>query len=54
MAPLVRLLCIGDGDERPSMGHEYESMYRACLRGKKLFNHSKRLYKPYTNIIKQR
>ena len=27
MAPLVRLLCIVDGDERPSMGYVYEGMY---------------------------
>ena len=54
MAPLVRLLRIVDGDERPSMGYVYEGMYRAHLGIKKLFNHNKRLYKPYTNIIKQR
>ena len=54
MAPLVRLLRIVDGDERPSMGYVYEGMYRARLGIKKLFNHNKRLYKPYTNIIKQR
>ena len=54
MAPLVRLLCIVYGDERPSMGYVYESMYRAHLGIKKLFNHNKRLYNSYTNIIKQR
>ena len=54
MAPLVRLLCIVDCDERPSMGYVYEGMYRTRLGIKKLFNHNKRLYKPYTNIIKQR
>ena len=54
MAPLVRLLRIVDGDERPSMGYVYEGMYRARLGIKKFFNHNKRLYKPYTNIIKQR
>ena len=54
MAPLVRLLCIVDCNERPSMGYLYEGMYRVRLGIKKLFNHNKRLYKPYTNIIKQR
>ena len=54
MAPLVRLLRIVDCDKRPSMGYVYEGMYRVRLDIKKLFNHNKRLYKPYTNIIKQR
>ena len=36
------------------MGYVYEGMYRAHLGIKKLFNHNKRLYKPYTYIIKQR
>ena len=54
MAPLVRLLRIVDCDERPSMGYVYEGMYRARLGIKKLFNRNKRLYKPYTNVIKQR
>ena len=53
MAPLVHLLRIVDGDKRPSMGYVYEGMYRARLGIKKLFNHNKRLYKHYTNIIKQ-
>ena len=54
MAPLVHLLRIVDCDERPSMRYVYEGMYRTRLGIKKLFNHNKRLYKPYTNIIKQR
>ena len=54
MAPLVCLLLIFYCDERPSMGYVYEGMYRTRLGIKKLFNHNKRLYKPYTNIIKQR
>ena len=53
MAPLVCLLCIVDCDERPLMGYVYERMYKARLGIKKLFNHNKRLYKPYTEIIKQ-
>ena len=53
MSSLMRLLRIVDCDERPSMGYVYEGMYRARLGIKKLFNHYERLYKPYTNIIKQ-
>ena len=54
MSPLMRLLHIVDYDERPSMGYVYEGIYRVCLGIKKLFNYNKRLYKPYTKIIKQR
>ncbi|XP_034688130.1 uncharacterized protein LOC117916285 [Vitis riparia] len=53
MSPLMRLLRIVDCDERPSMGYVYEGMYRVRLGIKKLFNYSERLYKPYTEIIKQ-
>ncbi|RVW13245.1 hypothetical protein CK203_105545 [Vitis vinifera] len=38
----------------PSMGYVYEGMYRVRLGIKKLFNYNERLYKPYTEIIKQR
>ncbi|RVW83525.1 hypothetical protein CK203_054213 [Vitis vinifera] len=54
MSPLMSLLHIVDCDERPSMGYVYEGMYRVRLGIKKLFNYSERLYKPYTEIIKQR
>ena len=47
MAPLMLLLRIVDCDERPSMGYVYEGIYRTRLGIKKLFNHNKRLYKPY-------
>ncbi|RVW71239.1 hypothetical protein CK203_058829 [Vitis vinifera] len=50
----MRLLRIVDCDERPSMGYVYEGMYRVRLGIKKLFNYNERLYKPYTEIIKQR
>ena len=53
MSSIMRLLRIVDCDERPSMRYVYEGMYRACLGIKKLFNHNKRLCKPYTKIIKQ-
>ncbi|RVW83736.1 hypothetical protein CK203_045961 [Vitis vinifera] len=54
MSPLMRLLRIVDCDEMPSMGYVYEGMYRVRLGIKKLFNYNQRLYKPYTEIIKQR
>ena len=54
MSSLICLLRIVDCDERLSMRYVYEDMYRARLSIKKHFNHNKRLYKPYTNIIKQR
>ena len=54
MAPLAFLLRIVDCDERPLLEYVYEGMYKAHLSIKKLFNNNKRLYKPYTNIIKQR
>ena len=42
MTPLIRLLCIVDCDERPSMGYAYEGMNRAHLGIKKLFKDNKR------------
>ena len=52
--PLMRLLRIVDGDNKPSIGYVYEGMYRACLGIKKMFKNKKTLYKPYTKIIKER
>ncbi|XP_031255101.1 uncharacterized protein LOC116113087 [Pistacia vera] len=45
---------IVDSDDKPAIGYVYDGMYRARLRIKKLFKYKKTLYKPYTNIIKQR
>ena len=53
-SPLMRLLHMVDYDERPSMRYVYEGMYKVHLGIKKSFNYKKRLYKPYTEIIKQR
>ncbi|XP_028089479.1 uncharacterized protein LOC114289863 [Camellia sinensis] len=50
--PLMRLLRIVDGDKKPSMGYVYEGMYRARIAIKNVFMKKKRLYKPYTSIIK--
>ncbi|XP_028126818.1 uncharacterized protein LOC114323418 [Camellia sinensis] len=52
--PLMRLLRIVDGDEKPSMGYVYEGMYRAIKGITDIFKRNKRLYRPYTTIIKTR
>ncbi|KAG6493156.1 hypothetical protein ZIOFF_048133 [Zingiber officinale] len=54
MGPLIRLLCVCDTDERPSLGYVYEGMYRAINGIKKLFKNKERFYKPYTDIINER
>ncbi|XP_057515004.1 uncharacterized protein LOC130796653 [Actinidia eriantha] len=54
VAPLMRLLRIIDGDVKPSMGYVYEGIYRARIGIKKVFLNKRRLYKPYTDILKQR
>ncbi|KAK8933479.1 hypothetical protein KSP39_PZI015493 [Platanthera zijinensis] len=52
--PLIRLLRIVDSDEKPSLGYVYDGMYRARKSIKLIFKNVKRLYKPYTLIIKDR
>ncbi|GFY88829.1 hypothetical protein Acr_06g0007690 [Actinidia rufa] len=52
--PLMRLLRIVDGDVKPSMGYVYEGIYRARIGIKKVFLNKRRLYKLYTDILKQR
>ncbi|XP_028081336.1 uncharacterized protein LOC114282793 [Camellia sinensis] len=52
--PLMCLLRIVDGDEKPSMGYVYEGMYREIKGIKDIFKRNKRLYRPYTTIIKTR
>ncbi|XP_028063979.1 uncharacterized protein LOC114267172 [Camellia sinensis] len=51
--PHMRLLRIIDGDKKPSMGYVYEGMYRARIVIKNVFMKKKRLYKPYTSIVKE-
>ncbi|PKU65066.1 hypothetical protein MA16_Dca004681 [Dendrobium catenatum] len=51
---LIRLLRIMDSDEKPSLGFLYDGMYRARKAIKGMFKNSKRMYKPYTTIIKTR
>ncbi|KAE8719669.1 peroxisome bioproteinsis protein 12 [Hibiscus syriacus] len=54
VAPIIRLLRIVDGDEKPSLGYVYEGMQRAKNAIKKMFRNRRALYKPYTYIIKAR
>ncbi|XP_031251847.1 uncharacterized protein LOC116109762 [Pistacia vera] len=54
VSPLMRLLRIVDSDEKPTIGYVYDGMYGAKNAIKKLFKNKKRLYKPYTRIIKLR
>ena len=53
-APIIRLLRIVDADEKPSLGYVYEGMQRAKKAIKEMFRNKKRLYQPYTQIIKSR
>ncbi|KAL8507643.1 hypothetical protein ACS0TY_018256 [Phlomoides rotata] len=43
-----------DTDRRPSIGYVYDGIYRAKKAIKDVIMHKKRLYKPFTNIIKAR
>ncbi|KAK8941408.1 hypothetical protein KSP39_PZI009861 [Platanthera zijinensis] len=52
--PIIRLLRIVDADEKPSLGYVYDGLYRVRKAIKNLFKDNKRLYKPYTIIIKSR
>ena len=54
MSPLIRLLCIVDSGEKPTMGYVYDGMYRVIGGIKKNFKDKKRLWEPYVNIIKDR
>ncbi|XP_039035558.1 uncharacterized protein LOC120172051 [Hibiscus syriacus] len=54
VAPIIRLLRIVDGDEKPSLGYVYEGMQRAKNAIKEMFRNRRALYKPYTDIIKAR
>lgn len=53
VAPLILLLRIVDGDDRPSLAYVYDGMHREKKTIKSTFMHRKSLYKPYTRIIKQ-
>jgi hypothetical protein len=54
VAPIIRLLRIVDAVEKPSLGYVYDGMHRTRKGIKNIFLNKKRLYKPYTDIIKER
>ncbi|XP_022865250.1 uncharacterized protein LOC111385112 [Olea europaea var. sylvestris] len=54
VAPIIKLLQIVDSDEKPSLDYVYDGMHRARKGVKNIFLNKKRLYKPYTDIIKER
>ncbi|KAL8497874.1 hypothetical protein ACS0TY_021284 [Phlomoides rotata] len=41
-----------DTDQKPSIGYVYDGIYRPKKAIKDVFMHKKRVYKPFTNIIK--
>ncbi|GAV87820.1 LOW QUALITY PROTEIN: DUF659 domain-containing protein, partial [Cephalotus follicularis] len=43
VAPIIRLLRIVDSDEKPSLGHVYEDMFRTKMAIKNLFNNKKKM-----------
>ncbi|KAI0529136.1 hypothetical protein KFK09_001683 [Dendrobium nobile] len=45
---------ITNSDEKPSLGFLYDGMYKARKAIKLMFRNAKRMYKPYTSIIKRR
>lgn len=54
VAPIIRVLRIVDGDEKPSLGYVYEGMQRAKNAIKEMFRNRKSQYKLYTYLIKAR
>ena len=52
--PLVRVLRLVDGDEKPAMGYLYEAMDRAKEEIKVRMNHKVSLYGPYVQVINAR
>src|ERR1044072_7829329 len=54
VAPIIRLLRIVDGDEKPFMVYVYEGMQRKKNAMKEIFKNKSILYEPYTDITKNR
>ena len=52
--PLVRVLRLVDGDEKPAMGYLYETMDRAKEEIKVRMKHKVFLYGPYIQVIDSR
>ncbi|XP_076955084.1 uncharacterized protein LOC143629790 [Bidens hawaiensis] len=51
MAHILKILCICDSDEKPSLGYVYEGMNRASKGIKELFRNKERNCKQYTDIL---
>ncbi|XP_039120077.1 uncharacterized protein LOC120256474 [Dioscorea cayenensis subsp. rotundata] len=49
--PIIKLLCIVDGDETPSLGYVYEGMTRIRKGIMATLGNKKKFYTPYINII---
>ncbi|XP_072054868.1 uncharacterized protein [Arachis hypogaea] len=54
VGPLIKLLRLVDGDDKPSLGYVYEGMQRAEDAIKEMFRQNKTAYQPYTDIINSR
>ena len=52
--PLVRVLCLVDGDEKPAMRYLYKAMDRAKEEIKVRMKHKVSLYGPYVKVIDSR
>ena len=50
----MRLLCIVDSDEKLALGYVYEVMNRATNSINEVFRIKKRLYRPSTQIVKDK
>ncbi|KAL8492718.1 hypothetical protein ACS0TY_024059 [Phlomoides rotata] len=51
MEPLIRLLCICDTDEKPSLDYVYDGLSRAIRGTNEIFNNQESKYKPIVDII---
>ena len=54
VVPLLRLFCIADSDEKLALGYVYEGIHKEKKTIKEIFKNKKRLYTPYTEIVKER
>ena len=52
--PLVRVLCLVDGDEKPAMGYLYEAMDKAKEEIKRRLKNKVSLYGHYIRVIDAR
>jgi len=54
VGPCIRLLRIIDSDKKPTLGYVYGGMHRAQKAIKENFKNKKRVYRPYTQIVKDK